>query len=372
MSWGPGHDYGGIISLKNMFPWDEPDSYAGDTAARAPTNPWHIPKIKRYLESSRLEVSATQSKEERSMQARGNIQESSKQYPAMLTNEGSIISNCFTELPLEILEFILAFVPTEGVKSLARSSRGLNMTIPSSLGQYFWASRFQDTFDCGFVFEAQTYEHGIDWRSLYFSTIKDRSSRIQNRRRIWGLIGSLSELLCLHWNDDQGLLLTSEDESKLGWKEVHGWLRRLNKEWDTFCSWRRRPGPRIDAGCLRLYSQYISIPTLMRCIVVSTVSTGTATYITGLCFKQETKICLGYTSGTQLSLETSGLRGFILAVGSRGIHAIQFVNPTGQLSQWFGNPEGVPITRRLVSDEPITAIKAGFDVSSSGFLIIYC
>jgi hypothetical protein len=355
-----------------MYPWDEPDNYAGDTAARAPTNPWHIPKIMRYLERSRLEVSATQSKEGWSMQARGKIEESSKQYPAMLATKGKIVSNCFTELPLEILEFILAFVPTEGVKSLARTSQGLNMTIPSSLGQYFWASRFQDSFDCSFVFEAQTYEHGIDWRSLYFSTIKDRSSKIQNRRRIWGLIGSLSELLCLQWNDAQGLLLTSEDENKPGWTEVHGWFQRLDRPKYLLSSWQRTPGPRIDAGCLRLYSQYISIPTLMRCIVVSTVSAGTATYITGLCFKQETKICLGYTSRTQLSLETSGLRGFILAVGSRGIHAIQFVNPTGQLSQWFGNPEGVPITRRLVSNEPITAIKAGFDVSSSGFHIIYC
>lgn len=371
MSWGPGHDYGGIISLKNVFPWDEPETYDDEMDQRAPKDPWSIPEIMRYLESSRLEVS-TQSKKKRSMQARGNFQEFSKQYPAMLTTEGNIVSNCFTDLPLEILEFILAFLPTEGVKALARTSRGLNMTIPSNLGQYFWASRFQGSFDCGSVFEAQTYEHGLDWRSLYFSTIKDPSPKLQNRRRIWGLIESLSELLCLQWNGDQGLLLTSEDETKLEWKEVHGWLQRLNKESYPFCSWRLRPGPRIDAGCLRLYSQYISIPTLMRCIVVSTVSTGTATYITGLCFRQETNICLGYTSRTQLFLETSGLRGFILAVGSRGIHAIQFVNPSGQLSRWFGNPKGVPITRRLVSNKPITAIKAGFDVSSSSFHIIYC
>ena len=116
-------------------------------------------------------------------------------------------------------------------------------------------------------------------------------------------------------------------------------------------------------------SQNTSIPALLCRIVVSTVSIGTVTYITGLCFiskapvsNQESKICLGYTSRRELSLETTGLQGFIIAVGTRGIHAVQCVAPTGQLSQWFGNPNGMPITRRLVSYKPLTALKADFDV----------
>jgi hypothetical protein len=267
---------------------------------------------------------------------------------------------------VEILEFILALMPTDGVKSLAQTSQALNMIIPSGLGQYFWASRFQGLFDCGFVFEAQTYELRLDWRSLYFSTTKDPSPGLQNRRRIWGLIQSLSDVLCLQWNGNQGLLPIGEDGNKLKWKEVHGWIQQPRPDYWSIHPFKKIR-PKIQAGCILLYSQYTYIPTVLCRIVVSTVSIGTATYITGLCFKQETEICLGYTSRMQLSLETSGLQGFILAVGSRGIHALQFVTPTGQLSQWFGNPKGVPITRRLVSNKPITALKAGFDVRLISF-----
>jgi hypothetical protein len=358
LGWGPGHDYGGIIKLRNRFPWDEPDDYENDTA-RDPEDPWSIPELTRHLKR------ATQSIEKRSRQARGSMREPHKRPSERLTTVGHIVSNYFTKLPLEILESILAFAPTDGVKSLAQTSKGLNIIIPSRLGQYFWASRFQDPFECGFVFEAQTYGLRLDWKSLYFSITNDPSPRLQNRRRIWGLIQQLSELICVQWKGGQGLLPLGRDENKLKWKEVHGLIQEPER------GPHRRIG--ISQGCLRLYSQYTSIPTLLCRIVVSTVSIGTATYVTGLRFisNQETEICLGYTNGRELSLETTGLQGFIIAVGSRGIHAIQFVTPTRQLSQWFGNPKGVPITRRLVSYKPITALKAGFDVRPTAFYIIY-
>jgi hypothetical protein len=291
------------------------------------------------------------------------MREPPKRRSARLTTVGHILSNYFTKIPLEVLESILAFVPIDGVKSLAQTSKGLNIIIRSRLGQYFWASRFQDEF--GFVFEAQTYRLGLDWKSLYFSITNDPSPRLQNRRRIWGLIQQLSELICVQWKGDQGLLPLGSDENRLKWKEVHGLIQEPER------GLHRRNG--ISHGCLRLYSQDTSIPTLLCRIVVSTVSIGTATYVTGLRFisNQGTEICLGYTNGRELSLETTGLQGFIIAVGSRGIHAIQFVTPTRQLSQWFGNPKGVPITRRLVSYKPITALKAGFDVRPTAFYIIY-
>jgi hypothetical protein len=41
------------------------------------------------------------------------------------------------------------------------------------------------------------------------------------------------------------------------------------------------------------------------------------------------------------------------------------------LSQWFGNPNGVPMTRRLALYKPITALKAGFDVGFTSLRIFY-
>jgi hypothetical protein len=194
--------------------------------------------------------------------------------------------------------------------------------------------------------------------------MKDPSPRLQNRQRIWGLIQQLSELICLQWKGNEALLpLDRDNEPK--WKEVHGVLQTPQRVLHRLESW-------FGLGCCRLYSQITLIPTLLRRIVIFTISIGTVIYITGLRFisNQGTNICLGYIGGRGFSLETTGLQGFIVAVGSRGIHAIQLITPMG-LSQWFGNPKGVPITRRLVSYKPIKALKAGFDVRPTAFYIIY-
>jgi hypothetical protein len=319
LSWGPGHDYGGIIRLRNGYPWDETDDYEGQGTGYDPRSEdrWSIPEIIAHLQSSRLDnKSATQSKGKGSRQAGQSIRKRPKRRSAKLTTVGNrnMVSNYFTKFPLEILELILANTPTDEVKSLARTSKGLNMIIPSRLGQSFWASRFHDPFEYGFVFEAQTYRVGLDWKALYFSITKDPflGLQLQNRRRIWGLIKPLSELICLEWKGGQGLLTLSSDENE--WKEVHGLIQQPERD-------QNRSKFGIQLGCLRLYSQYTSIPALLCRIVVSTVSIGTATYITGLCFisralisNQETKIFLGYTSKRELSLETTGLQGFIIAV----------------------------------------------------------
>jgi hypothetical protein len=361
LSWGPGHNYGGIIRLRTDFPWDEQDDYEGRIEDRYPEDPWSIPEVMRHLQSSRMDLSATQRKGRRSSQARWNMRGPAKRCSARLTTVRDIVSNYFTRFPIEILEFILAYMPTGTVKSLARTSKGLNMIVPSRLGQSFWASRFQDPFEYSFVFEAQTYSHRLDWKSLYFSIMKDPSLRLQNRQRIWGLIQQLSELICLQWKGKDSLLpLDRDNEPK--WKEVHGVLQK------GLCrleSW-------FGLGCCRLYSQTTLIPTLLRRIVIFTISIGTVIYITGLSFisNQGTNICLGYIGRMGLSLETTGLQGFIVAVGSRGIHAIQLITPMG-LSQWFGNPKGVPMTRRLALYKPITALKAGFDVGFTSLRIFY-
>jgi hypothetical protein len=291
LSWGPGHNYGGIIRLRTDFPWDEQDDYEGSIEDRYPEDPWSIPEVIRHLQSSQIDLSATQSKGRRSSQARWNMREPAKRCSARLTTIRDIVSNYFTRFPIEILEFILAYVPTDTVKSLARTSKGLNMIVPSRLGQSFWASRFQDPFEYSFVFEAQTYSHRLDWKSLYFSIMKDPSPRLQNRQRIWGLIQQLSELIFLQWKGNEALLpLDRDNEPK--WKEVHGILQKPKRGQHRAEWW-------FGLGCRRLYSQTTLIPTLLRRIVIFTISIGTVIYITGLSFisNQGTNICVGYMGG---------------------------------------------------------------------------
>jgi hypothetical protein len=57
------------------------------------------------------------------------------------------------------------------------------------------------------------------------------------------------------------------------------------------------------------------------------------------------------------------LRGFNVAVGERGIRALQVVCQDGTQSPWLGCPQNTPITERLVCTTRIVALDALFDVS---------
>ena len=355
-SWGPGYNYGVSSRVQSTHPWGEPDKCSDSYMSSHPADPCDIPRWVHDLQRSPLDA-GTRARRKKSKRNRGTKRRA-KKYPERLTIVGDIVSNCFMKLPQEILECILAYTPTDGVESFARASKGLKMIItPSRLGASFWASRFQPSFECGFFFEAQSLGHGLEWKSLYFRMVKNFSSKWKNRRRIWRLIQSLSELICLQWNGNRGLLPLNTNENELRWKKVHGALQRPKYVL-------------LYQGCLQFYSQRTSIPALLRCLIVSTVSIGKATYITGIRFiaNQGSDVLLGYTNGRESCFETTGIHGFMVAVGSRGIHALQFVTPTGQFSRWFGDPSSVPLTRRLAFYKSITALEAGFDVRLSPFI----
>jgi hypothetical protein len=355
LSWG--HDYGGVICIdqENQYPWEGQDLNGVEqpelTCQRV--DPWDIPELKVLLQGAQLGLPKL------------------KVNSTKLTPTDGAVSNFFTRLPLEIFEYIVTYLPTDEVRILARTSKELAMIIPFGLGQSFWASRFQTPFELGFVFEAQKYRDGLDWRSLYFGVVKaiHCSPGLQNRKRIWGLIRSpLSELACIHWSDNLALRSLDANEDQLRWKEICGNLQPLER------------APRASvfhAGCRRFRIQRTFIPTLLRQVVISTISIGNATYVTGVRFipNEGLEVYLGYTAeGGKSSLNTenqfmdaTGVRGFILAMGSRGIQALQFIACAGQLSQWFGRPDGLPKTRRLAISKPITALEAGFDVRIASF-----
>jgi hypothetical protein len=358
LSWG--HDYGGIVHLMNQHPWEDQDVdnvEQPELHQHRRADPWNIPELKELLQVTKLDMPKKQ-----------------RVNSTKLTLIDDILSNCFMRLPLEILEYIVTYLPTDDVVILARTSKWLAMNIPSALGPLFWASRFQPPFELDFVFEARKDRGRIDWRSLYFGVVKaiHRSPGLQNRKRIWGLIRSpLSELICMHWNGSLALCPLEQNKDELRWKEVHGNLQPLEHV----------PGTaRFKAGCKRFHIQRTSIPILLRQVVVSTILIGNATYVTCVRFipNEGPGVYLGYTAEGKISssntadqfMDTTGILGFILAIGSRGIQALQFISYTGQLSQWFGRPEGLPQTRRLATSKSITALEAGFDVRATSFHII--
>jgi hypothetical protein len=82
--------------------------------------------------------------------------------------------------------------------------------------------------------------------------------------------------------------------------------------------------------------------------------------------KDGSHICLGYISGDkELSVDITTLKGFVLAMGSRGIQALQVVNGDGRVTRWFGCPRNSPVTERLVGSEAISALEIGLDVMSA-------
>ena len=78
---------------------------------------------------------------------------------------------------------------------------------------------------------------------------------------------------------------------------------------------------------------------------------------------------LGYKCNETVS-EVTALRGFAVAVGPRGIRAIQVICDDGTRSPWFGRLKNSPITERLVRTERIVALEIEFDVSSCASSLI--
>ena len=361
LSWG--HDYGGIVYVDhgNHYPWEDQDIDVVEqpeiTYERA--DPWNILELKELLQGAQLRLLMKQKDNSTKLTPPG----------------GAILSNCFTRLPLEILEYIVAHLPTDDVRALSRTAKELAMIVPSKLGQSFWASRFRTPFELDFIFEAKKYRDRLDWKALYFGVVKAThcSLKLQNRKRIWDLIWSpLSELICLRWSGNLPLHPFDMNKGQLRWREVCGNLQPLVEP----------PGiGKWSVGCKRFRKQCVYIPTLLRQVVVTTILIENATYVTGIGFNSNEglEVYLGYTAERKKSslsttthyMDATSVQGFILAVGSRGIQGLQFITYAGRLSQWFGCPDGLPKTHRLATFKSITALEAGFDVRVTSFQHCY-
>jgi hypothetical protein len=330
-----GHDYGGlnIFDDQNHYPWEDRFLKFNTSLRYANSNPYNVPKITGLLRMS-------------SLKSRTSPRESRIYAPC------SNSKNYLSILPWEIFESIAIKLSTRDASSLWRSSKAF---LPLLTSQNFWASRFESGHDRHFIFEARNSKQPRDWITLYrVSSDAQSPPGLKNRKRIWGSIQVLSKLLYLRLDDTLGFSPGAQNTNSSRWKNVSadiigGTLGYLPYE-----------------GCRIFRKQCTSIPTDLARITFSITSDGDSGYLAGIHLipNRGANIGLGYTTeGSELYCNVTTIKGFILAVGSRGIRALQIVSSNGRTSRWFGCPRNSPVTERLVDTESISALEVGVDVS---------
>ncbi|KKA22129.1 F-box domain containing protein [Rasamsonia emersonii CBS 393.64] len=332
MNWR--HGYGGLVRLnrQSYYPWEGTSAECDDEATarlHAAENPCDEEEVQQLLKEQR-------------------------QYPPSETLIGqrrvSDEKDCFMRIPFDVLDEIAAYLATADVLRLRQASRAF---VPIFSSQSFWASQFEVNGEQGFLFEARRNKESRDWRWLYHRTNDAHGSPgLQNRKRIWCLNKSLKDILSMRWMDSSTIRREDLDGAEWRWKEVHGDLQH-----DRF------PG-RFHDGCRLSRKQCTRVPDVLSRIAVSTIRDGDETYIVGmrLISTDGADIYLGYTTeDRELSVDVTVFRGFVVAIGSRGINGLQVVMDQGSISRWLGCPDDSPKTRRLVVAGSIAALEAGFD-----------
>lgn len=329
------HDYGSLLVFDDQdhYPWEErlvKHFHSPRTLSYAKENPYNVPDIPALLLM--------------------HLEHPPKWLPKSQRHD------CFSRLPWEIIEAIAINLPTDDALGLRRVSKAF---LPLLSSDIFWRSRFEASGDRGFMFEKWKSRDSTDWMSLYRLTGHAHNSRgLQNRRRIWDLIRPLADLISLRLAEGSKSASVDQRFACLRWSKVAGDIKDEASDGYPIG---------FNEGC-RLFDTHVAhIPRNLSKIGFSISSVVNVSYIAGirLITEKDPDICLGFVSGgKEVIHEVRTLRGFILAAGSRGIHALQVVNEDARPSEWIGCPNNSPITERLARFNFIAALEVSFDVST--------
>ena len=312
------HDYGGLALLDEQghYPWEDrlrEQTVCSEIHRNAKANPYDVPDM------SRLPIKL--------------LDHPPDSLPPSPRND------CFMLLPWEILEGIVDLLPTTDVLILRLASRSF---APILTSQSFWASRFAPGRERDFIFEARKWKNCKDWRLLYRHTSAAHATPgLQNRRRIWSLIQIIKEYLSLRINEKPRDLSADMNDTDLRWNQVGGDIKQALGA--GYCK-------EFNDGCRIFDKVHAFIPKTLFKMALSVVQAGEADYIVGLRLisVEEDDKQLGYRAeGKELFFEVRALRGFAIAVGPRGIRALQVICDDGTRSPWFGRLGKSPIKERL-------------------------
>lgn len=332
-----GHDYGGLTTFDDQdhYPWEDrlTEQYNA-SPSHSKENPYDIPEILDLIvKTFRLP------------------QTSRRPAQAMEILPGK---DRFSKIPWEILEMIGVNLRITDVLSLARASRTF---LPILSSQAFWASRFEPSRDRDFIFEKRNCTESRDWMTLYRLTSRASSPPgLKNRRRIWELVRAAGPSLRSRCDE---ILESSRANLLTGgqaWDEATGDIKP-----DIVDCYQGS----FNEGCLLFQKQCAIMPVGLFKIGFSITAAGGVYRVTGMRFEfgSHPDVRLGYiTDGNELFLDATALHGFVLAIDSSGIQALQVIYNGGCTSRWFGSPVNTPVTDRLTGFETITALEAGIDV----------
>ncbi|KAI0913366.1 hypothetical protein F4823DRAFT_65340 [Ustulina deusta] len=268
---------------------------------------------------------------------------------------GTVGNGLLDTLPLELRIAIAVQLSTSDALNARLASRAF---LPVFYDQQFWASRFKYASDRAWLFEAWERRQTTDWRWLYRRTHVTRiGPALRNRRRIWNLFGTVIDTVALRRQDSNMPTSHSPKPDSAHPVEVVGVLW---KEWEGL---RSQPYSFVK-GCRQLHKHYVTIPNNLSRFSVSYIQTPGAGYISGIKFTTTTGniVQLGYWGTTEYSIHVTNIRGFVLAVGSRGIRAIKCLTASDTTSCWLGCPDDSAKTRRLaLFDTPLDSLEVGFD-----------
>ncbi len=273
--------------------------------------------------------------------------------------------NCFSKLPWEVCEAIATHLPTVDALNMRLVTAAF---YPLLASQTFWRSKFQIDGEYSFVFEKWDIRAGTDWLSLYKYFQQNKSPGWRNRRRIWTLAKSFVSLCEL-------ALADRERVNECYRKELHDELgfhfhKRYKVTGDLFDGKETEEETRFSTGCELFYTYTTPFFPDLAEIGFYVLSYFQTTYIVGVYYKcrRGFYIDIGYMPlhsnprVKEYAIKFKNLKGFVLAMGGSGLHAIQVMSEKG-VTAWIGNPENVPVTRRLADLDTILATRIGFDVS---------
>lgn len=333
ISWG--HDYGGasIVDNEHHFPFEGrfSDREYMDPDPVLSANPYEAEEAHRLLIEAPEEPPS----------------------PKGPTSNATVPErDSFHALPEELRSAIAICLPTLDVLNLRLASHSF-WTIFNS--QQFWASRFKHKSDRSWLFESQDGARLRDWRWLYHRTNNAHiGPSLQNRVRIWNLAQKVVAALDFQWIDSDSEQSQQRDAAHC--LKVSGDL------------WESPSGPHyshLDRGCFIRQMYRLTIPEDLSMISIWSIPIGDMQYIAGLKFTAVAGDVrqIGYQTTTEHSVGISGISGFKLAVGERGIQALQCINQSSDTSHWMGSP-GISLkTLRFNVGERINDLDIGFDVS---------
>ncbi|CAI4213857.1 unnamed protein product [Parascedosporium putredinis] len=220
-------------------------------------------------------------------------------------------TDCFEDLPQDVVYNVLMHLSTEGLSALRLASRSIASRIhPSELPQEYWASRFYPGFQYDMAFYAAAspedwaMDKTRDWRLLYAILrnilSNDTSPNLKHKRSIWRSLRDVAEpLTCLikagraSWCDKQADHEPGNDPESHGMgpvARIH-WTRRIEVGGDI-------PEYQFDVYEWGL----LTIPEDVEArFTVSFVRFNGYTYISGLVVEHQT------TGGGDGHVQTSGL-----------------------------------------------------------------